>query len=99
VEDEVDPSRDVDEVRHIVVLEREALDAEQVLDVRQAAGQEIVDAYDLDAFGQQAIAQVRAEKPRPPSHHRSSLAHGRPPARIMHRPSRPTCNWARGWRK
>ena len=40
----------------------EALVIEQVLDVAAGAGEEIVDADDIGALGQQALAQMRAEE-------------------------------------
>jgi hypothetical protein len=39
---------------------------EQVLDVVLGAGEEVVDTEDVVAGLEQAVAQVRAEEPRPP---------------------------------
>ena len=53
---------DIERKRHVVAHQLEARMADQMLDVALAAGEEIVDANDVVAVGNQAIAQVRAEK-------------------------------------
>jgi hypothetical protein len=52
----------VHELRHVVVVELEVLLAEQVLDVGQVAGHEVVHGNDMVPFGQEPVAEVRAEE-------------------------------------
>ena len=53
---------DIEREGHVVTHELEARVAEQVLDVALGAGEKIIDADDVVAVGDQAIAEMRAEK-------------------------------------
>jgi hypothetical protein len=61
VEDGVQRAGDVDEVGHVHADQPEPL-ADQVLDVAQASGEEVVHADDVPALGQQPAAQVGPEE-------------------------------------
>ena len=54
---------DVERERDIVAHQLEARMGQQMLDVVLAAGEEVVDADDVVAFRNQAIAKVRTEEP------------------------------------
>ena len=69
VVDEVDRLLDLDVERDVVVAEVEGLVA-QVLDVRQRARLEVVDADHAVPALQQRLTEVRAEKPGPACHDR-----------------------------
>src|SRR5690606_3630305 len=53
---------DVDVVGHVLVEEAEVLVTEQMLDVREVAGQQVVHADDLAAVGDQPLTQVRSDE-------------------------------------
>ena len=52
----------MDVVGYVLVVEDEVPAPHQVLDVGQVAGDEVVHADDLVAFGQESLAQVRADE-------------------------------------
>ena len=58
MEDEIEFSRDVNEVGDVVVDESETVTAEIALDVVERAGDEIVHAHHFEAFVQQTPTQV-----------------------------------------
>src|ERR1043165_9608509 len=58
----IDRSLDVNVVRDVVLDEREAVVAEEVRDVRRAAGDEVVDADHFVAAREKELAEVRAEE-------------------------------------
>jgi hypothetical protein len=63
----------------------EARVADQVLDVAPRAGEEIVDAEDLGALGEQAVAKMRAEEAGAPGHQntlRKMASHPSPVSRL-----------------
>ncbi len=78
MQDGVDRSRHVDEVRHVVVLERERRPSEEVVEVAKGAGDEVVDGDDLVAAGQQRLAEVRTEEAGTAGDDDPSSGHGRP---------------------
>jgi len=55
---------DVNEVSHIVVDEMKMSIAREMGDVSSVSGDQVVNADDLMAFGEEAIAKMRAEKTR-----------------------------------
>ena len=59
----VDGARDPDVLAHVVLDEREAALAEQLLDVGDGPGDQVVDGDHLVAPRQQRPAQVGAEEP------------------------------------
>jgi hypothetical protein len=59
----VDPAREKDVVGYIVPEEGEFLIAHQMGNIVPAAGNEIVEAYDLVPVGKQAITQMGAKEP------------------------------------
>ena len=64
VQDVVERPVDVDVVRDVVLDEREAVAADEVLDVARDAGDEVVDADDFMAALEEQLAEVRAEEAR-----------------------------------
>src|SRR2546423_6409930 len=70
VEDDVDRLADLD-VLDDVVVEEDEVAVPDVLEVRERARLEVVDADDAGAAPQQGLAKVRAEEPRAPGHDRS----------------------------
>src|SRR5919204_6129123 len=62
VEDPVYPTRDLDRLRDVALLEREPGIAVGAGYVPQITGRELVEAEDFPAFGQEPLAQVRAEE-------------------------------------
>ena len=62
MEDVVEVSRHVDELRDVVVGELEVLIGEQVLDVGEVARDEVVHPDDVTALLEEAVAQMGAEK-------------------------------------
>ena len=67
----VDRPVDLDRLGDVVLDERKCGLLEQVGDVPPVAGQQVVDADDLVAVGEEPLAQVRADEPRPAGDHRS----------------------------
>ena len=62
MQDVIELSRYVDELGDVVVVILEVLFFEQVFDIIEAAGEQVVHADDLVAFGEKAVAEVGAEK-------------------------------------
>jgi len=58
----VDLARDEDEIRYVVPDKREIRVAGQMGKIFRTAGDEIVHADHLMTFGQQAVAEMRAEE-------------------------------------
>lgn len=52
----------IERKRHVVAHELEVVVIEQVVDIAFRAGEEVVDANDVRAIREQAIAEVRAEE-------------------------------------
>ncbi len=55
---------DVDELADVVVVKLEPIQARQVLDVAQVAGDEVVHADDMVSFRDEAVTQMRSKEPR-----------------------------------
>ena len=62
MQDRVERARDVDEVRDVLLDEREALVAEKQRDVVRRPRQEVVDADDVVTLREQAFAEVGADE-------------------------------------
>ncbi len=62
MQDVVQVARYVDEFRDVVVVVFELLEGEQMGNIVQVAGQEVVHTDDLISFADKAVAQVRAQK-------------------------------------
>ena len=65
----VDRTGHVHEVGHVAAEEAEPVGSLQVADVGGAPGEQVVEADDLDALGDQPRAQVRSEEPGAAGHH------------------------------
>ena len=63
MQDVVQIALDVDVLRDVVLVEGEMGVALQVGDVFQVAGDEVVHGLDLEPLGDEAVAQVRTQKP------------------------------------
>src|SRR5579863_737859 len=74
---EVDVTRNMDIVGHIAADQPELYIWQQVRDVVRHSGEEIVQADDLDAMRQQALAQMGAEETRATRDDRSPEFSGR----------------------
>ena len=65
--------RQEDEVRHIVLDETKTLVARQMSNVVGLAGDQVIDSDNAMPFGEEAIAQMRPEKPSAAGHDREWL--------------------------
>jgi len=59
---------DVERKRHVVVDELEPVMVQQPIDVSPRTGEEIIDADDVGAFGEQPFAKMRTDKAGAASH-------------------------------
>jgi hypothetical protein len=59
---------DIERKGHVVADEIEAVVADDAIDVASCPGEKVVDADEVSAVLEQALAQMRAEKPGAPGH-------------------------------
>src|SRR5881275_3092858 len=78
MEDVVERPFDVDVGGDVELDEAEAVAAEEMRDVLRAAGDEVVDADDFVAAGEEEIAEVRAEEARAAGDQRTTHLHALP---------------------
>src|SRR5690606_15409057 len=62
MQDIVHPARNMDKGGHIMVIELETLEVEQVFDVPQVPGDQIVHPDDMVPFGNETIAEMGSQK-------------------------------------
>lgn len=62
MEDVVEMPRHVNELCYVVVVVFKFLFSEEVFDVRQVAGEQIIHADNVVPFGEKAVAQVRTDE-------------------------------------
>src|SRR4029077_12998817 len=65
MQDRIDRSIEVERLGYVVVDHLETAPPLEVLDVAGDAGNQVVDADDVVAIGQQTLAEVRSEESRP----------------------------------
>jgi hypothetical protein len=78
MQDSIQVPGNVDEGRHIRTHQSEPVAFEKVFNVAGIASREVVETDDFVAFIQQALTEVRSEKPGPSSHSSASEFHGAP---------------------
>jgi hypothetical protein len=75
MQDSIQVTGNVDKGRHICTYQSEPVAFEKVFQVTGIASGEIVETDDFVAFIQEAVTEVRSEKPSPSSHSSASAFH------------------------